>query len=383
MSILHEISVPKESINDDSVVVTDILCAQGARVAEGDALLAYEFSKAAVEVAAPCAGHVEFLCAPNQEVPTGGVLLRIHDVPLADTLAKTPGAPRVEASAAAEPTNQAGPANQSGQTGGAGQEPVFSRAARELLAAHGLAAQDFAGAAFVSEGDVRARLQARQGQAQGKTERHDAPAQGRLPIVLYGAGGHARVLLDLIALSPSFYVRGFLVDDMARGALVCGLPVLGCRQDAPALGAQGGLFGALACGLLEPDAEKRAQLFRVLSENGFRMPPLVHPTATIESGVHLSPGVQVLAGAYVGCGCVLGEGVVVNTKAVISHDCSIGAFSHIAPGGILAGTVRVGRGCVIGCGASVYYKTTIGDNVMVHNGVAVMRYVPDGSVVKA
>lgn len=369
MSILHEISVPKESINDDSVVITDMLCAQGARVAEGDALLAYEFSKAAVEVAAPCAGHVEFLCALNQEVPTGAVLLRIHDAPLAATsLAGTPGGPRVETPHAAQD----------------GQGPVFSRAARELLAAHGLAEQDFAGAAFVSEGDVRARLQARQGQepAQHKAE-PDAPGQGRLPIVLFGAGGHARVLLDLIALTPSFYVRGFLVDDVARGERVCGLPVLGGRQDAPALGAQGGLFGALACGLLEPDAEKRARLYRVLADNGFRMPALVHPSATIESGVHLSPGVQVLAGAYVGCGSVLGEGVVVNTKAVVSHDCTIGAFSHIAPGGILAGTVRVGRGCVIGCGASVYFKTTVGDNVLVHNGVAVMRYVPDGSVVKA
>lgn len=373
MSILHEISVPKESVNDDSVVVTDILCAQGARVAEGDALLAYEFSKAAVEVAAPCAGYVELLCSQNQEVPTGATLLRIHDAPLADTLAEKPGAPRVEASAAADPV---------GKQGQESQEPVFSRAARELLAAHGLTAQDFAGAAFVSEGDVRARLQARQGQAQGKPERQDAPAQGRLPMVLYGAGGHARVLMDLIALTPSFYVRGFLVDDMARGELVCGLPVLGCRQDAPALGAQGGLFGALACGLLEPEAGKRAQLFRVLSENGFRMPPLVHPTATIESGVHLSPGVQVLAGAYVGPNCVLGEGVVVNTKAVVSHDCVIGDFTHITPGAILAGGVRIGSGCVIGCGASVYLKTRIGDNVMVHNGVAVMRYVPDGSVVK-
>lgn len=368
MSILHEISVPRESVNDLSVVVTDILCAQGARVAEGDPLLVYEFSKAAVEVAAPCAGYVELLCALNQEVPTGAGLLRIHDAPLA---------------AQASPSPSPEPAGSANAEGGS-REPVFSRAARTLMSANGVSPADFAGAAFVSEGDVRALLDARAG------GRPQAPAgnpeaghrQGRLPLVLFGAGGHAQVLLDLIRAGHVFRVHGFLVDGMARGEMISGLPVLGGRHDAPALGAQGGLFGALACGLLEPDAEKRARLYRVLSENGFIMPPLVHPTATIESGVHLSPGVQVLAGAYVGPNCVLGEGVVVNTKAVVSHDCTIGAFSHIAPGGILAGTVRVGRGCVIGCGASVYYKTRIGDNVMVHNGVAVMRYVPDGAVVK-
>lgn len=368
MSMLHEISVPKESVNDDSVVVTDILCVQGGKVAEGDILLVYEFSKAAVEVAAPCAGHVELLCSLHQEVPTGATLLRIHDAPPA---AQASPAPRVEA------TSPAGAETPQG--------PVFSRAARELMAAHGLSAEDFAGTAFVSEGDVRALLEGRKGglpEARGEG-RDGEPRQGRLPIVFFGAGAHAHVLLDLIRAGHIFRAHGFLVDGVARGELISGLPVLGGRQDAPALGAQGGLFGALACGLLEPDAEKRARLYRVLADNGFIMPPLVHPTAIIESGVHLSPGVQVLAGAYVGPNCVLGEGAVVNTRAVVSHDCTIGAFSHIAPGGILAGTVRVGSGCVIGCGASVYYKTRIGDNVMVHNGVAVMRYVPDGTVVKA
>lgn len=368
MSILHEIFVPKESVNDDSVVVTDVLCAQGSKVAEGGALLVYEFSKAAVEVAAPCAGYVELLCSLHQEVPTGGALLRLHDAPPASEARPAPSA---EAS---------GPASAD-----ASQGPVFSRAARELMDAHGFSPEDFAGTAFVSEGDVRALLEGRAGgrrEAPGEGA-EGAPRQGRLPVVLFGAGAHAHVLMDLLRAGHTFRVHGFLVDGMARGELISGLPVLGGRQDAPTLGAQGGLFGALACGLLEPDAEKRARLYRVLADNGFIMPPLVHPTAIIESGVHLSPGVQVLAGAYVGPNCVLGEGVVVNTKAVVSHDCTIGAFSHIAPGGILAGTVRVGSGCVIGCGASVYYKTRIGDNVMVHNGVAVMRYVPDGSVVKA
>jgi carbonic anhydrase/acetyltransferase-like protein (isoleucine patch superfamily) len=51
----------------------------------------------------------------------------------------------------------------------------------------------------------------------------------------------------------------------------------------------------------------------------------------------LSPGVQVFPHAYIGSEARVGFGTIVNTGAIVSHDCVIGDYANISPGAILAG----------------------------------------------
>jgi acyl-[acyl carrier protein]--UDP-N-acetylglucosamine O-acyltransferase len=109
----------------------------------------------------------------------------------------------------------------------------------------------------------------------------------------------------------------------------------------------------------------------------------VHPSAVIDASAALADGVQVLAFGYVGAGASVGFGTLLNTAAVVSHDCAIGAQVNLSPGSLLAGEVVVGDGSLVGMGATVNIGVRVGAGVRIGNSAVVKADVPDGTVVRA
>ena len=62
---------------------------------------------------------------------------------------------------------------------------------------------------------------------------------------------------------------------------------------------------------------------------------------------------QVLPHAYVGSEAVIGFGVIINTGAIVSHDCVLGEYANLSPGAILAGEVQVGSRALVGMGVTI------------------------------
>jgi len=75
----------------------------------------------------------------------------------------------------------------------------------------------------------------------------------------------------------------------------------------------------------------RIHVYRTLIEAGYACPAVIHPTAWVENSARLSPGVQVFAHAYIGSEARVGFGCIVNTGAIISHDCWLDEYSNISP----------------------------------------------------
>lgn len=180
-------------------------------------------------------------------------------------------------------------------------------------------------------------------------------------IVLLGAGGHARVVADLIGLLPGCAVAATL--SAGRDSELPGLLKKGVRAAAVGVG----------------DTAARARLRRMLLDLGFTLPPLVHPRAVVASSARLGPGAQVMAGAVVNAGARIGAGVVVNTGAVIEHDCVLGDDCFIGPRAALGGTVTVGEGAFIGLGACVLPGLRVGKRALVGAGAVVARDVRAGA----
>jgi len=201
-------------------------------------------------------------------------------------------------------------------------------------------------------------------------------AAGLLPLVVVGAGGHARVLVDIVEKQARYRVVG-LLDDRAtmRGTHVLGYPVLGGREvldqsDAPA-------HAVVAIGA--PGA--RAAWQEHLESRGFQLAVLVHPSAQVGRDVSLGAGTVLMAGAIVNSGSHIGRGVIVNTGAGIDHDCVIGDFVHVAPGARLAGGVAVGDRAHVGIGACIIQNRCIGPDAVVGAGAAVVRDVAPSTTV--
>lgn len=192
------------------------------------------------------------------------------------------------------------------------------------------------------------------------------------PLVLLGAGGHARVLVAL-ARAAGHPVLGVCDPVLAANAVTRweNLDVLG---DDSALDGMPPSRIRLLLGVGQmAEGTLRARLYDSWRAKGYDFPALVHPAAWVAPGVALSDGVQVMAGAVIQPGCEIGENSIVNTRAGLDHDCRIGRNVHIAPGATLCGTVTVEDGAFIGAGATVIQGLRIGTSAVVGAGVTLMR----------
>jgi len=197
------------------------------------------------------------------------------------------------------------------------------------------------------------------------------------PLILLGAGGHAKVLLSL-ALAAGKRVAGVCDPDLSkqgsvdwRGIKVLGddtvLDTIDCNS-VQLINGVGHLAGS----------SMRLEIHRRFKGKGFHFASLVHPLAWVDRSAKLGEGAQVMAGAIVQADTILGNGCIVNTKASVDHDCTIGDHAHIAPGATVCGTVTLGVGTFIGSGATVIQNLSVGDGAVVAAGAVVVRDLSAG-----
>lgn len=197
-------------------------------------------------------------------------------------------------------------------------------------------------------------------------------------IILVGAGGHARVISDIVRLTGRFLIVGYL-DDLNRdrhGAPLGDATILGGMEQLDRLAAGGVQYGFAAIG----DCAARLAVAGRLAAAGFALPVLAHPSAIRASDVVVGDGTVLVAGSIVNSGARIGANVIVNTAASVDHDCTIDDGVHIACGARLAGNVHVGRGAWIGIGAVVKEGVRIGAGTVVGAGSLVLKDLPDGVV---
>jgi UDP-perosamine 4-acetyltransferase len=196
-----------------------------------------------------------------------------------------------------------------------------------------------------------------------------------VPIIGYGAGGHARSLLEAIR-SAGEYEAVALVDDDPGRAEMLGVPIVASLEEV-----RGVEHAFVGVGGVE-DREARTRVFARLLEAGFTLPPVVHATAALSPWAELGRGAQVLALAVVNTGAVLRDGAIVNTGAIVEHDCVVGAAAHLGPRATLGGDVTIGHGAHVGMGAVVVEGLSVGAGAFVAAGAVVTRDVPEGARVQ-
>ena len=201
-------------------------------------------------------------------------------------------------------------------------------------------------------------------------------------IIVYGAGGHGKTVIELLRAMGTYRLVGIVDDDPDLPGSISGVPILGGAEILPRLKSQGVRLAANAVGGIG-NLQVRIGIFRNLADAGFHFPAVAHPRAFLEPSARLSPGVQVFAQAYVGCDAEIGFGSIINTGAIISHDCLLGTYVNISPGAILAGQVQVEEAVLIGMGATLNLQVRVGKGARIGNGATVKADVPAGAVVKA
>ena len=200
------------------------------------------------------------------------------------------------------------------------------------------------------------------------------------PLIIFGASGHARVIIDAVRCGGCFALVGVIGTDYKAGGMVDGVPVLGSeREIAGTRQAHPGLQGIIGIGGNRVREAVATNILSLLPD--FSFATVIHPATTIAGDVRLGGGTFVAAGVIMNTGSRVGNHVIVNTRASIDHDCVLDDFSFIAPGATLAGSVTVQRSAFVGTGASVIPGRTVGARAIVGAGAAVVRDVADDAVV--
>lgn len=198
-------------------------------------------------------------------------------------------------------------------------------------------------------------------------------------MIILGAGGHTKVLIDALRLEPGKILGITDADPSKKGQLLLNILVIGGDEEIMKYPAETiRLVNGIGSVRVNP---LRRQLYEQFKTRGYRFASVVHPSAIIAADVVLSEGVQIMAGAIIQPGCHIGANAVINTGSVVDHDCHVGAHAHISPGATLSGGVQIGENAHIGTGATVIQGVKIGRNGLVAAGAVVVRDVPDGATV--
>jgi sugar O-acyltransferase (sialic acid O-acetyltransferase NeuD family) len=192
----------------------------------------------------------------------------------------------------------------------------------------------------------------------------------RLPIVIFGCGGHGRVVADTLKVARA-PLAGFL-DDRPPAAFVSEIPLLGGRGCLEEPGFLKNHYIVIAIG----EARLRRQLATLVLGRGGHLAKAIHPSAVIASDVFIGEGTVIMAGVVINTGSRIGRFAIVNTGATVDHDNLIEDGVHISPGCHLAGNVICRADAFIGTGASIIPRTEIGTRAVIGAGAVVISDVP-------
>lgn len=204
----------------------------------------------------------------------------------------------------------------------------------------------------------------------------DTHGNQKEPIVLYGAGGHAKSVIGVLERQDKWEIVGLLDDNPATDS-VLGYPVLGDRGRARSLLESGITRVHISVG----DNAARSKLAAEMVSLGFSLISVVDPTAVRFTETSVGRGALVHAYTVLGATCQLGELAIVNTHAAVGHDSVIGDSVQLAPFVCLAGNVRVGDRTLVGMGTMVLPGVTVGSDVVVGANSVVTNDVEDNAIV--
>lgn len=199
-------------------------------------------------------------------------------------------------------------------------------------------------------------------------------------IIILGAGGHARVIADILSRQRRSLL-GFM-DDHVNGDVV-GLPCLGPISNLESVVASlGDGCVSLVVGIGDNHTRYRVveRIRHVVVKHQISFATVLDPSSVISVNAQLGPGTVVMPNAVVNSGARVGSHTIINTAATVDHDCIIGDFVHLSPGVHLAGNVVVQCGAHLGIGAVVIPGVRIGSWTIVGAGSSVVRDIPDGVV---
>jgi sugar O-acyltransferase (sialic acid O-acetyltransferase NeuD family) len=196
-------------------------------------------------------------------------------------------------------------------------------------------------------------------------------------LLLCGAGGHAKVIVDVLRAAGEH--REILFVD-AKSELV-GTTFLGYevrRLDSIEDFQQSDCDSFLVS---IGDNAARAMNYERLLRFGISPVTAIHPSAVVSPSARIGHGTVVMPRAVINAQAQIGQNCIINSGAIVEHDCVIGDHVHVSPGAALGGGAILQSLVHVGLHASVLPGVSVGRSSVVGAGAVVVASVRDNVVV--
>jgi sugar O-acyltransferase (sialic acid O-acetyltransferase NeuD family) len=193
-------------------------------------------------------------------------------------------------------------------------------------------------------------------------------------ILIVGASGHAKVIVDIVELEGRYAIAGILDKSAPVGGKFCGYEIVG-RDD------EGEKFAGECAGAIIAIGDNFVRSL-VAQKVGAFLPfvTAIHPSATIARDAKIGPGTVVMAGVKVNPGCTIGMHCILNTGSSLDHDSTLGDFASLAPGVVTGGNCSIGAYSAVSIGAILKHGVAIGQDSVIGAGALVLSNI-DANVV--
>lgn len=185
-------------------------------------------------------------------------------------------------------------------------------------------------------------------------------------INLFGASGHAKVIMDIIQAQGDSV--GVLYDDAPHSSELHKKRVL----KASDVQVNGPLIISIGSNKIRKIIANRYKSLQFVKA--------IHPNAILSPSASVSDGSVIMPGAIIQSDVQIGKHCIINTGASVDHECLIGDYVHISPHATLCGNDQVGEGAWIGAGATIIPGVKIGKWSTIGAGSVVIRDVPDNAI---
>jgi sugar O-acyltransferase (sialic acid O-acetyltransferase NeuD family) len=190
-------------------------------------------------------------------------------------------------------------------------------------------------------------------------------------IVVFGAGGHAKVVIDTIEKHRCYEISAVYDTDRDKCEIL-GYPIIHDLEQVNLLDIQKGI---VAIGHNWTRSLLVAHILKLFPELTFVT--AIHPFTAIGKNVRIGEGTVVMAGCCINTDSVIGRHCIINTRASIDHENIVHDFANVSPGVTTGGNVVLGEYSFIGIGANIIQKSTIGAHAFVGAGSTVLRNIPE------
>lgn len=190
-------------------------------------------------------------------------------------------------------------------------------------------------------------------------------------IILIGAGGHSKMIEDIIAVQRNYELYAVLDDAFEQTEIKNGV-IQAHTSLIDRLDVEQYTF-CLAIG----NNATRKRLFKHFSIPISQYATIIHPSAVVSASASIGYGTVILPNAVINANAIIGNHGIINTNAVVEHDNDLADYVHISPSATLSGTVTVEQGAHIGTGATVIPMQTIGKWTSIGAGAVVINNIKD------